>query len=140
MGEDMPTDSRVELLYDAECPLCDAYCKAVRLHETAGALVLVDARQASGVKDELTRRGLDVDQGMALRVGGDVYYGSDAIHKLSRMSSRSGLFNRITYWTFNSSALARVLYPLLRGARNLLLKAMCRTKINNLGLPNNQRF
>lgn len=60
MGEDMPTDSRVELLYDAECPLCDAYCKAIRLHETAGALVLVDARQASGVKDELTRRGLDI--------------------------------------------------------------------------------
>jgi predicted DCC family thiol-disulfide oxidoreductase YuxK len=134
------SDREVLLVYDGECPLCNAYCRAARIRESVGTLKLVDARHSSDVRDELTRKGLDVDQGMALKVGDALYYGSDAILALSLMSSRAGVFNRFNYWLFSSKRRAHLLYPLLRGCRNLLLKLMRRSKINNLGVAGNDWF
>ncbi len=128
------------LVYDRECPVCHAYCRMTRIRESVGTLRLVDARREQAMLAEITARGLDIDQGMVLKVGDALYYGSDAIHALALMSSRSGAFNRINYWLFRSRTLSSALYPLLRFCRNLLLKALGKTKINNLGLPDNERF
>lgn len=56
------------------------------------------------------------------------------------MSTRTGFFNRSAYWAFRSRRVSRVLYPALRTLRNLLLKLLDKTKINNLGLTGNDRF
>jgi len=128
------------LVYDKECPLCDAYCRVVRLRESVGELQLVNAREDSAVMKEITRQGLDIDQGMVLKVDGVLYYGPDAIHVLCLMSSASGLANRINHWIFRSRSRSRLLYPLLRSGRNLLLKALRKTKINNMKLLGNDRF
>jgi hypothetical protein len=77
---------------------------------------------------------------MVLKVGPQLYYGGDAIHALSLMSTRTGFFNRLAYWSFGSPRAARILYPVLRAMRNLLLKLLGKTKINNLGVPGNDRF
>ena len=37
------------------------------------------------------------------------------------------------YWIFRSEWRSRLLYPLLRSCRNLLLKCLGKTKVNNLG-------
>jgi predicted DCC family thiol-disulfide oxidoreductase YuxK len=134
--------SRQEILlvYDKECPACDAYCQIVKIRETVGDLKIIDAREKSGVLDEITELGLDIDQGMVLKMGGQLYYGSDAIHALALISSRSGLLNRINYWIFKSKSVSSWLYPILRLFRNLLLKILGKTKINNLGAPDNERF
>lgn len=128
------------LVYDKECPVCDAYCRMVRVREAAGTLRLVNARDVGAVMDEITAQGLDIDQGMVLKVGKVLHYGSDAIHELSLMSSPSGAFNRLNCWMFRSKRLSRILYPALRFFRNFLLKALHKTKINNLRLENNKRF
>ena len=128
------------LVYDKECPLCDIYCRMVRLRGSSGTLRLVNARDASAVMDEITAQGLDIDQGMVLKVGKVLHYGSDAIRELSLMSSPSGAFNRLNTWMFRSKKLSRILYPVLRFFRNLLLKALHKTKINNLKLENNKTF
>lgn len=128
------------IVYDKECPLCDAYCRRVRIHESMGVLRLVNARDASEVMKEITRRGLDIDQGMVLQVDDVLYYGADAISTLSLLGSESSAFNRISRWFFGSSTRAKILYPVFRTCRNLLLKIMRKTKVNNLGLPGNQRF
>jgi len=128
------------LVYDKECPACDAYCRMVRIREAAGTLRLVNARDASAVMDEISAQDLDIDQGMVLRVDNVLYYGSDAIHELSLMSSPSGIFNRINYWIFRSSRLSRILYPAFRYLRNLLLKFLRKTKVNNLKLKDNEKF
>lgn len=128
------------LVYDRECPVCDAYCRMVRIRESAGRLRLVNARDRSAILEEITARGLDIDQGMVLKVGDVLYYGSDAIHALALMSERSGMFNRLTYRVFRSQTLSRVLYPVFRALRNLLLKFLGKTRINNLRLPGNERF
>lgn len=33
------------LVYDEECPLCDAYCRMIRVRESVGVLRLVNARE-----------------------------------------------------------------------------------------------
>jgi len=128
------------LVYDKECPLCNAYCRMARIRAAVGELRLVDARDPSAVLDEITAKGWDIDQGMVLKVEDTLYYGADAIHVLSLMSSRSGIFNRLTYLVFRSAAVSRVIYPVLRSGRNLLLMLLRKTKINNLQLENNTRF
>ena len=128
------------LIYDEECPVCNAYCRMVSIRKCFGTLRLVNARHAGAVMDEITSKGLDIDQGMVLKVENVLYYGSDAIHALSLMSGPSNVFNRANYVIFRSQRRSRILYPVLRFSRNLLLKALRRTKINNLGREDNERF
>lgn len=136
----MPDTQDIFLVYDKECPACNYYCNLARIRTSVGNLVLVDAREDSPVMNEITAAGLDIDQGMVLKVGDKLYYGSDAIHALSLMSTRSGFFNRLSYFFCRSEKLSAVLYPVLRACRNLLLKILGKSKINNLGTVNNDRF
>jgi len=108
--------SREEILlvYDRECPACNNYCQVIRIREDVGELKIVDARENSEVRDEITEMGLDIDQGMVLKMGGQIYYGADAIHTLALISSKSGIFNRANYWIFKSKSLSAILYPILR--------------------------
>ena len=128
------------LVYDKECPACNTYCQIIRIRETVGDLKIIDAREKSEVLDEITARGLDIDQGMVLKMEGQLYYGSDAMHALALISNRSGLLNRINYWIFKSKSVSSWLYPVLRLFRNLLLKMLGKTKINNLDAPDNEKF
>jgi predicted DCC family thiol-disulfide oxidoreductase YuxK len=128
------------LVYDKQCPVCDSYCRLVRIEESAGELKTIDARESSYVLDEITDLGLDIDQGMVLKRGREIQYGADAIHALALMSNRSGLFNRLNYFMFSSKRVSQILYPALRCCRSLLLKILGKTKINNLGRENNERF
>jgi predicted DCC family thiol-disulfide oxidoreductase YuxK len=133
-------DKAILLVYDKECPVCNAYCQAVRIDERAGALKIVNAREVSGVMDEITALELDIDQGMVLKKDGRIHYGSDAIHELALIGRRSGIFNRINAWAFHTRTWSGALYPVLRSLRNLLLKLLGKTRINNLGRPGNVRF
>ncbi|MFV2058470.1 MAG: DCC1-like thiol-disulfide oxidoreductase family protein, partial [Thiohalomonadales bacterium] len=128
------------LIYDKECPACNNYCRFMRIRESIGELKIIDARDPSPIVDELTALGLDIDQGMVLKMGGQIYYGADAIHTLALISSRSGVINRFNYWIFRSKRLSGILYPVLRFLRNFLLKILGKTKINNLQIHGNQKF
>ena len=134
--------SREEILlvYDRECPACNAYCQIVQIRKSVGELKIVDARENSDVLNEITARGLDIDQGIVLKMGDQLYYGSDAMNALALIGSRSGIFNRLNYWIFKSKTISKILYPVLRSGRNLLLKTLGKSKINNLGIENNHNF
>ena len=128
------------LVYDRECPACNAYCQVVNIRESVGELRIVDARENSQIMEEITAQGLDIDQGMVLKMGGQLYYGADAIHALALIGSRSGIFNRMNYWVFKSRTASSLLYPILRFFRNLLLKILGKSKINNLNTDGNDKF
>lgn len=130
----------VLLVYDQECPACNAYCQLVNIRESVGDLRIVDARENTEVLEEITAQGLDIDQGMVLKMGGQLYYGADAINALALIGSRSGIFNRMNYWMFKSRTASSILYPVLRFFRNLLLKILGKSKINNLNIKGNDKF
>ena len=134
------SQEKILLVYDKECPACDYYCQVMRIRDSVGEIIIVNARDDSAVMDEITGQGLDIDQGMVLKMGNTLYYGSDAIHALALISSRSGIFNRLNYWIFKSKTLSRIFYPALRFFRNILLKLLGKSKINNLGKPGNVKF
>lgn len=119
----------VEIVYDGECPFCSAYVKMVRLREAAGPVRLVDARGDDPLVDEMRRRGFDLDQGMAMRIGDDYVHGDAVMQRIAMMSSASGALNRLHAWVFRDPRRARLLYPGLRACRNLTLRLLGRKPI-----------
>ncbi len=128
------------LVYDHQCSVCDAYCRRVHIRDSEGDLELVNARLAGPLMEEVTAHGLDIDQGLVLKVDTALYYGSEAIHELALLSDAADPFNWLTYWTFHSRRLANIIYPILRAAHNLLLKLQGKSKVNNLAKPGNDRY
>lgn len=124
---------KVQIVYDGECPFCDNYCKLVRIKDTAGHVELVDARENTQIMKEITALGMDIDDGMVVKMNGQIYYGAEAIHVLSLISSRSGFFNRLNYHISKSKKLSQILYPILRDCRNLALWMLGKSRIDNLG-------
>ena len=131
---------KVILVYDKECPACHFYCQRVEIKDQAGTLELVDARDKSDIMDEITQAGMDIDQGMVLKKDGTMYYGSEAISKLANIGRSKGLFNRFNAFVFRSRRISKILYPILKSVRNVLLKILGKTKINNLKNKNSSHF
>jgi len=136
----MSESNDVELVYDKQCPICEFYCQRIDVKESTGRLVRIDARDNSDIMQDITALGLDIDEGMVVRVENKLHYGADAIHELAFLSSGKGFVNAMAKLTFGSRAMARVLYPFFRFVRNLFLKMLGRTRINNLQQPGNERF
>lgn len=123
---------KVWLVYDGECPICKTYCKYIRIRAAVGDLQLIDARQPGKLMDEITRLGLDIDQGMVLKFKDVFYYGPDAIHMITLLSTPLGFFNRINYYVFSTRVGAKIFYSIGKGFRTLLLKLLGIRHINNL--------
>jgi predicted DCC family thiol-disulfide oxidoreductase YuxK len=117
------------LIYDGECLFCSRYARLVRLRETVGALRLIDARVPSPEVDAARGQGFVLDEGMLLRLEGVSYYGADCLQRLALLSSRSTLFNRLTYALLRSPSIARWSYPVLRLGRNALLRLRGRSQL-----------
>jgi predicted DCC family thiol-disulfide oxidoreductase YuxK len=123
----------LRLVYDGECPMCRRYVRWQRIRRDVGELELIDARQESEARRELTAMGFDLDEGFALQIGERWYHGSEALHRLTLLGTRSGLFNRLMYRLFATPERTARLYPLLRACRTGLLKVLGKGPIDNLG-------
>jgi len=136
----MADKTDIFLVYDSECPICNLHSKKTEIGDEHGRLVLVDAREDSDLMNEISGLGLDIDDGIALKKGDRVYHDVDAINELARISSRNGPYNWLLGAAFSSRRLAAILYPPLKSCRNLLLKILRRSRINNLGRDGVGRF
>ena len=121
----------VQIIYDGDCPFCKVYVGMVRLKENY-AVELINARDPHPLVDEVTLRGLDIDEGMVVVLEKEFYHGDDALNRMALMTTKSGLMRRLTKWTFSNPWRSRNLYPFLRGGRNVTLKLLGHKKIENL--------
>lgn len=119
------------LIYDGDCPFCSRYVRYLRLKEAVGDLRLVDARQGGPEVEAARAEGVDLDQGMLLRLGGVDYHGADCLNRLALMSSSSNLFNRVNAALFRSPRLSALGYPVLRAGRNLALRLLGRPRLTD---------
>lgn len=124
----MPGENDVQLVYDDECPVCSYYSRKVDVAD--GKLSTINAREQNALIDEITEAGYDLDEGMILKVGNDLFHGSDAIRELALLSSHKGGFNRAVSRVFRNPGVARVLYPLLSACRRALLWLLGRPRID----------
>jgi predicted DCC family thiol-disulfide oxidoreductase YuxK len=122
-------DREAWLVYDGDCPFCSRYVRLLRLREAVGSVHLINARDGDPIVAALFATGLNLDDGMALKIGSRVYHGADCIHAVALMTGNVGVFNRISGAIFRSPRRARLLYPLLRACRNATLRVLRRRKI-----------
>jgi len=122
----------LQLVYDDQCPVCRTYCTGILRETVSEGLVLVDARKDSALMDEVTQAGLDIDEGMVLKTGGQIFYGADAMYELSKRHKTPGFYGRVTQLFFGSVLMARIFYPLGKACRNLVLRIKGIEKIRNL--------
>lgn len=126
------TPDPIWIVYDGECPFCSAYVRMVRLREAVGTVALIDARTDHQAVREAKSLGLDLDEGMALKMAGEWLHGDAVMTRLAMLSSRSNTLNRLHAWVFQNPARARLLYPWLRAGRNAVLRLLGRRKITEL--------
>lgn len=122
----------IELVYDDQCPICRNYCSRVKLADDRLNLVLVDARLPGATVHELMARGLDINEGMAVTIDGTLYFGSEAIHELTRLAETTGPFGRLNRLLFGSRRLSRFTYELGKFARNMVLYLIGVEKIRHV--------
>jgi predicted DCC family thiol-disulfide oxidoreductase YuxK len=131
---------KVDIVYDKACPVCHTYCVLAKKADS-DVVNLVDAREDSPLMRDITEQGLDIDEGMVVKVAGDdqLYYGAEAIHRLAELGE-SNAFDRVNRLFFASLPRARVLYPALKQVRNIILKILGVSRINNLAQPGKDKF
>lgn len=115
------TSASAILVYDGACPLCSRFATMVRLRAAVGAVALIDARKGGPVIERLRAKGIDLDQGNVFSYGGRDYVGPEAMHAIAALTGLGGLFGKAVAWMVGAPWRARLLYPLLRGVRNLAL-------------------
>ncbi|WP_419551464.1 DCC1-like thiol-disulfide oxidoreductase family protein [Candidatus Poriferisodalis sp.] len=114
--------SQVWLIYDGECPMCNNYAQYLRLKQSVGEFVLVDARQGGPIVDEVRRLPHDLNDGMVVKIGNRHFAGHEALHVLALLSEDRGAFNKFNRLAFSSPLISRVTYPMLKFGRWVLLK------------------
>lgn len=118
------------IVYDGECIFCQNYVSFIRLKDAVGDVELVDARSDDPRVAALVAKGIDLDEGMVFMHNGQIHYGPDAVHVLSRLTSPVGVLNRLNARIFASPALTRALYPAMKLGRRLTLIARGRKLMN----------
>jgi predicted DCC family thiol-disulfide oxidoreductase YuxK len=127
--------NKVWLVYDGECPICRPTANALKIRAAVGELILVNARNPHPIMLELKQAHLNIDDGMVVKINNTLYHGADAQHILAMIGTNQDWFNRTNVWLFRSKFRAKLLYPIMRNLRFLVLKLKGISKINNLGNP-----
>jgi len=137
-----PEKNGVWFIYDGECPICASAAHALRIKKDYGQLHLINARAAAGdpLVREAGRRGLDLDEGMAIYADGRFHHGRDALKFMARYGEASNMFGTFCKTLFWSERLSALTYPWMRGARDWLLRRKGAPRIDNLGLKNSPIF
>ena len=130
MGADVNQSPRSILIaYDGDCPFCSSYIRWMRLKSTVGSVELVDCRDRPDLVESYCKRGYDVNDGMIVEFGDQIYYGADAVWLLANLSSRVTLWNKFNQLVFSSRALSAALYPALKLGRLVTLRLLGRSLI-----------
>jgi predicted DCC family thiol-disulfide oxidoreductase YuxK len=117
------------VLYDGECPVCASYMALVELRRFHPSIEILDARKHPTLVARLRAQGFEVNDSLLVKLGSTVYAGADATRVLSELSSEQVWVRRIGVWAIGGAPWSRVLYPYLRGTRNLLLRCLGRPLI-----------
>jgi len=120
---------KMKIVYDGECPFCSKYVRLIQLKRTVGDVELINARSDNLIKEKLKKLSIDINQGMVLIHEENIYFAEDCVHRLALLSTSSTIFNRINKFIFKHKVLSKILYPIMKTGRNLILFILNRKKI-----------
>ena len=119
----------MKIVYDGECPFCSKYVQLIQLRNTVGDVELINARENTTIKEKLKELSIDINQGMVLIDNEDIYFAEDCVHRLALLSTSSTLFNRLNKFVFKHKILSKILYPIMKKGRNVVLFLLQRKQI-----------
>ena len=119
------------IVYDGQCPFCTRYMLLYRIGEQVEKVHMIDARSDHPIVAEIRGRGLQLDNGMAVKWNGVVYHGPAAMQVLATLGSEDTAFNSVNRILFSRPRLARFLYPMLVAGRRLTLRLLGRPPISD---------
>ncbi len=109
------------LVFDGGCPFC---CHFAALSELRGGILglqLCDGRRDHALRRQLADRGFPLSRGAIVLEGGRIHHGAAAIQWICARMVPSGPLLALLTSLFADPERARLLYPLLLGARRLAL-------------------
>jgi uncharacterized protein YbaR (Trm112 family) len=118
------------LIYDGECPVCKRYVEFMRLQKAVGHVQLYNARENPELVSEMAERGFDIDDGILLKLGPTLYFADECINAMAQYGDNVTWLQRLHNRLFSNAATATKLYPIMRAARNSLLRILSIKKIN----------
>lgn len=113
--------NEISIIYDNGCPVCNFYVSINHIMENYGKVNLIKARDNQRILNYIKSMNLDINEGMIVIFNGKLYYGSDAINILSILAKKTSLLNSITNNIFKFRLISKLLYPLLKIGRRVLL-------------------
>ena len=116
--ESPSSSSELLIIYDGECPFCARYADLADLRARGLSVRLQDARDTDLCATYPEAAGRDLDRGMLVRWRGQWFEGAAAMATISALVRGAPLAA-----AFRHGWLARLLYPLLRFGRDLVLRA-----------------
>ena len=125
----MEASRSVEIVYDGQCPVCDAYFRLQRLRENGITARLIDARENPELVQEFARRGIDLNRDFILRVDGVEYIGGEAMFVLTTLGTKNTVWRKLSAGIFRSRPVTLVIYRVLRVGRWILLFLLGRSLI-----------
>lgn len=134
---DKKNKQTITIIYDGDCPVCNTYIRYSRLQSHLSPL-LIDARQDADLVSDLENKGYKIDEGMVVIYCSRYYYGAEAMHLLSTLTTRYGVVNRINSLLFSNAVFAAYSYPVLLTGRKWLLFLLGRKPIKPNNLKSSQ--
>lgn len=115
-------ESPIKVVYDGQCPFCRWYVDSLAGDDRA--LVKEDARCSPQLVEQLQSAAIDINQGITLLKGGQIFQGAEALTLLARHHAGSVFLKSIHHRLLYYRLVSVLLYPFLRLLRNGYLKVM----------------
>ena len=120
----------VQIIYDGQCPACDAYFRFQRLEQNGLQVQFIDAREHPEIVREYSARGIDLNRDFVLLLGDAEYVGGDAALVLASLGARTNFFRKLNFQLLRSRAVSHAVYRIMRLGRRLLLLLLGRRQLD----------
>jgi hypothetical protein len=108
--------------------------QSVQIKKAVGQLYIMNVRETHPFVEEVKQYGLNINEGMLVKFNHAFYQGAEALHFLALIGSNHDWFNRWNVFLFQSKTRAKIIYPILKGIRNIPMGNNQITEIIMLGL------
>ena len=130
-AENERAEEYARLIFDGQCPFCQAYVATLdsQNQNTQAGLNKVDARCTPELVEQLADKNIDINAGIVLIKGEELFQGAEALTILARGPAAKGGLNGLLHHLLRYRLLSILIYPVLRTLRNLYLRLSGRTAI-----------
>ena len=111
----------ISIIYDDGCPVCSYYIEFSHIKKKYGKINYIKARNNQVILDFIQSLNLDINEGMIVVFEKRIYYGHNAVNLISILGEKDTFKNTVVISIFKYKIISKLLYPLLKLGRRILL-------------------